>query len=84
MRNITKNLMCKGTEYYVKIWNNPGQKRFRVLSETYIKLCDIIISEYDITSIDAYKELKKYNIRQDLGHLKKKNYRCIVGNKADL
>ena len=80
---ITKNVFIKNKEYGIRLWNGPGQEKYRGLRKTFLKMSNIVIFVYDITDSHSFLELN-YHINMAKEVLGDKFKGAIVGNKSDL
>lgn len=75
---LYNNLMVR-----MKLFDTPGQERFRIICESYYKSSDSIILVYDITQKSSFEECKKY-YRNRIKEICKSDIKVIlIGNKID-
>ena len=79
----TKTIQTNFGEIKLKLYDTPGQARYRFIQLSYVKGSDCIVLGYDITDRSSFELIKYY--------YKEINYRAgdhpiiyLVGNKIDL
>ena len=76
---LYKDLIIK-----VKLYDTPGQERYRSINEKYFKIVDSIILIYDISNKRNFEECKEY-YRDKIREQCKNNIKVIlIGNKIDI
>ena len=70
-------------DYFFKIYDTPGQWRYKSISSTTISKSDGILIIFDVTNEDSLKDID-YWLKEIEKYKNKKKIIFLVGNKIDL
>ena len=73
-----------GNEIKLKMWDTPGQERYRAIHHIFIKDSHCVILGYDITNKRSFTEIESYHYPKVKGILGDFPLIYLVANKIDL
>ena len=79
-----KKITYENKEIELKIWDTPGNEKFRKVNKFFYKDSDIIIFVYDITNKNSFENIKNIWYKDVQQYCEKKPMIFILGNKSDL
>ena len=82
--NFTKKINFDNRNYTFKIFDMPGQERFRGLTRIYLRNINIIILVFDMTKKETFLQLDHFlEVILENVNINKISF-ILVGNKSDL
>ena len=78
-----KTLEINNKRVKMQIWDTAGQERFRTVVSTYFRGAHGILSLYDVTNKDSFKNLENWLIEIEKNS-NQKVLKILIGNKCDL
>merc|ERR1712137_1070352 len=82
---LTKTVtLSDGRKVSLALWDTDGQERFRPITKTYLRLSDVILLIYDVSSRDSFDEIPVWMNLIENSALEPPPHVVLVGNKSDL
>ena len=79
-----KTLEIDHSQCKLQIWDTAGQERFKTITSAYYKGAHAIITVYDITNEDSFKEMEDYWLNEIKTYVNPNLLLALMGSKMDL